>query len=87
MHKGPAAVGPKDTEKPSREQDERSREEHATFRTQHDPNEEVVRLPNRGRCEMSSEMRGQWGGNADQRRRAGMCSSDSAESASAPQKH
>ena len=62
MDKAPDAVGPKDTEKPSREQDERSREEHvAASGRQPDPPGGVVRLPNGGRCEMASELCGQWG--------------------------
>jgi len=65
VHKLPAAVGPKDTEKPSREQDERSREEHVASGRQPDPPGGVVRLRNGGRCEMSSELRGQWGRSAD----------------------
>jgi hypothetical protein len=47
VHKAPVVVGPKDTEKPTREQDERRCEEHVTSRRQDDPNEKVVRLRKR----------------------------------------
>jgi len=71
-------VGAENTEQPAREQDQRSREEHAASERQTDRPGGMVRLPNGGRCEMSTEPRGQWAEMQNQRRRAGFRSDDSA---------